>query len=692
MEQDFLFEIGTEELPASFVAKALAAMPELVTKLFADARLSHGAIRTLGTPRRLALYVDALATEQRDVSELVSGPSKSVAFDASGALTKAGEAFVKKLNATAADVQTVTTPKGEYIAVKREEKGQAARSVLPELLTKLCATIPFQKSMRWGAGDVAFGRPVHWLVALHGTTVIPTTFAAATAGRATKGHRFLAPGFVDVATPDAYVATLKSAHVFVDPKARLDAMHAALHKAAAEAGGTLIEDPFLMEECLSLVEEPHVVIGGFEETYLDLPDEVIVAVMRGHQRYFAVKNPATGRLLPKYLTVVNTANDPVTIRRGNDRVLRARLADARFFVDEDRKVSLSDRAMKLSGVVFQAKLGTVAEKVSRVGALADHLAGATEGAVNRASAREAASLSKADLVSYIVGEFPELQGIMGRYYALAEKLDPQISDAIRDHYLPKSASDAVPTAPLSAIVALADRFDTLVGCFGIGLVPTGSADPFALRRAALAIVRIALEGPLDVDVKTSLAHAHTLFVGKNLQPAADVVAKLDDFFRARLKAFFGERGAADVVDACLAAWNGSSVRDLEKRIKAVEAFRALAEFDSLATAFKRSYNISKDTAPGVIDASLLKDDAEKLLAERFGQLRSKVESSIASGDYEPALMMVAKDLKEPIDRFFETVFVMVDDEAVRTNRLRLLRAIADTLNSVAHFHLLGTAA
>jgi glycyl-tRNA synthetase beta chain len=689
MGRTLLLEIGTEELPASFVARALEALPELCAKLLGAARITHGAMRALGTPRRLALSIADVADAQADVDELVMGPPKSVAIDASGALTKAGEAFAKKLGKALSEVDVVETPKGPYVAVRRVEQGRAAAEVLPELLARLCTQVPFQKSMRWGAGDVAFGRPVQWLVALHGDVVVPFSFAGVESGRETLGHRFLAPAPRAVPVAEAWLDVLREAHVLADPDERRTRMHDALLARAGELGGELIEDAFLLDECLSLVEEPHIVAGGFEAAYLSLPEEVIVAVMRGHQRYFAVRDPQSKALLPRYLTVANTANDPVRIARGNDRVLRARLADARFFVDEDRKVTLAERALKLSGVVFQNKLGTVAEKVQRVSALAESLA--PEG-IAQATVALAAQLAKADLVSLIVGEFPELQGLMGRYYALAEGIDPIVADAIRDHYLPKGAGDAVPVAAVAALVAVADRLDTLVGCFGIGLVPSGSADPFALRRAALGVVRIALEGPMDVDLRASLTRAAEGYARqeKRLAPASETLAKLDTFFRARLEAFYGERYPTDVVAAVLAAWDGGSLRDLDARLRALGELRLLPQFGSLSVAFKRAYNIAKDVPDAPIDDALLEEPAERALAERFAAVRPAIDAAISAGHYALALGLVASELRGPIDTFFESVFVMVERETLKQNRLRLLGAIARTVNRVAHFHLLVT--
>lgn len=688
MTAHLLLEIGTEELPASFVAKALEALPGILTQLLDHARIGHGAATAYGTPRRLAVIVRDVEDRQTDLEQEVLGPPKAAAFEADGTPKKAAEGFAKKNGVGLDALRIVKTDKGEYAAVTRRETGRPASEVLPAILAEACAKIPFQKSMRWGQGDVAFGRPVHWIVALHGKHPIATQFANVASGTRTRGHRFLAPREIEVPESGAYLEVLREAHVLADEAERRRVMIERLDAKARELGGEVVPDDFLVGENASLVEEPHVIAGSFEEAFLALPDEVIVAVMRGHQRYFAVKAEGADRLMPRYLAVVNTALDPVTIARGNDRVLRARLADARFFVETDRQTTLEDRVPRLGGVVFQAKLGTVLEKTTRVGELAAVLAGDARG-------KQAAPLAKADLVSLIVGEFPELQGVMGRWYAQKEGVDPEIADAIRDHYLPKSATDAVPSAPLSAALAVADRADTLVGTFGIGITPTGGADPFALRRAALAIARIALEGPIDVDLRATLADAWGFYEGqgKKLAPQADVLAKLDEFFRTRLRGLLSEQQGhpVDLVDACLGAWEGRSIRDLAARVRALAELRKLPAYEALAVAFKRAYNIAKDAPAGDPDPALFDHEAERALAARFSEIRSRIEGATEAGDYVGALTLVASELREPIDRFFDQVFVMVDDARVRENRLRLLGAIARTMTRIAHFHLLGGA-
>ena len=487
MSATFLLEIGVEELPSSFVASALDAMPGLLERELEGARLAHGEVTALGTPRRLSLLVEELADRQADLSEKVSGPPKGAAFEADGTPKKAAIGFAKKLGLAVEDLTVEATDKGEYVFGRREETGAPAAEVLPALLARLFGKIPFPKSMRWGEGDIAFGRPVHWVVCLHGDAVVAAELAGVAAGRASRGHRFLAPDAFELSSADAYVDRLREARVLVDTDERRRAMLERLEAAADEVGGVIVDDEFLVEENLSMVEEPHVICGSFDEPFLALPDQVTIGVMRDHQRYFALRDER-GTLLPRYLAVVNTDRSPAIITKGNDRVLRARLADARFFVDEDLGRGLEAMVPALDQVVFQAKLGTVGDRARRF----------AEAVGDDATAREAARLCKADLVSLTVGEFPELQGQMGRFFAERAGLDAEVARGIEEHYLPRKAEDDLPSTESSARLAIAVRADLLVGCFGLGLKPKGSNDPFALRRAMLGLIHIALDptGPI----------------------------------------------------------------------------------------------------------------------------------------------------------------------------------------------------
>ena len=691
MAAEFLLEIGTEELPSSFVRQGLSTLAAAADDLLRQVRLATDTLElsTMGTPRRLALRVRGLAGAQPDRRETVLGPPWAAAFDADGAPKKAAIGFAKKHGVAVEELRKHTTDKGDYVGVDVHEIGRPAPEVLADVLPKIAARITFPKSMRWGDGDIAFGRPIHWVVSLLDDEVVDFEFAGVGAGRTTRGHRFLAPAPFELADARGYETALAAAHVLVDVEARKQAMLDALEQSATSLGGVLEPDAFLADECVSLVEEPSVVAGSFDHAFLALPDEVVIAVMRDHQRYFAVRASEDGALLPSYLNVVNTAQDPDTIAKGNDRVLRARLADARFFVEEDRKSPLVERLTKLESVVFQSKLGTMGAKVRRIENIARALAGRVDG--DAEASAQAAKLCKADLETLIVYEFPELQGEMGRWYALREGLDPVVADAIRDHYRPQGADDSVPEEIVGAIVAVADRIDTLVGCFGIGLVPTGSTDPFALRRAALGIIRIALEGPIDVDLRELVEHAHAGYESAAaLASLEETDDSLDDFFRGRLRALMREQYAGDVVDACIGAWDGSSVRDLRTRIESVSEVRASPEFEALATAFKRAHNITKESDRGAVDPGLLEPGAERELAERFTSIRDPIRQATRERRYADALKLVAKELRVPIDRFFDEVFVMVDERDVRENRLRLLGEIADTVNAIAHFHQLAT--
>ncbi|MFW2390738.1 MAG: glycine--tRNA ligase subunit beta, partial [Polyangiales bacterium] len=611
------------------------------------------------------------------------------AFGADGSPKKAATGVAKKHGVEVGALSRQATEKGVYVSVRVHETGKPTSEVLAEILPTLCQRISFPKSMRWGPGEIAFGRPIHWIVSLLGADVIGFEFAGIQAGRETRGHRFLAPASFDLDEAARYERALEGARVIVDIDRRKRRMMDGLLASAKSLGGVLEPDAFLADECVSLVEEPFSVPGSFDESFLELPDTVVISVMRDHQRYFAVRASEGGALLPSYLNVVNTAEDPETIAKGNDRVLRARLADARFFVEEDRKAPLANRLSKLESVVFQSKLGTMGAKVRRLQANARALAercGADPNACD-----EAARLCKADLETLIVYEFPELQGEMGRWYALREGMDAAVADAIRDHYRPQGADDGVPGQAVGAVVAIADRIDTLVGCFGIGLVPSGSADPFALRRAALGIIRIALEGPIDVDLRWLVDQGYEAYTGDaKLAPADELRGSLDAFFRGRIRAMLKDSYGGDVVDACLGAWDGTSVRDLRSRIEAVSELGNEPEFEALAVAFKRAFNITKESGRGPFDSKLLEAGAETALAERFGTVRDQIRTATGERRYGDALKLVAKELGAPIDRYFEEVFVMVDDAKVRENRLRLLGEIADAVNGIAHFHQLGT--
>jgi len=683
---DLLLEIGVEELPASFVEGALRALPELAQKRLGDLRLTYTSMHAYGTPRRLALLVRGLATRQPDLDEEVTGPPVKAAFK-DGVPTKAAEAFAAKLGCAVADLRRVETPKGEYLAGTRREAGQPAVALLPAALVQITLAIPFRKSMRWGAGETAFGRPIQWLVALLGEAVIDLEIAGIKSHRASRGHRFLAGHAVQIPSATAYLDVLRAAHVLADPAERARIMRERLDAAAKAAGGHLIEDDFLVHENLSLVEEPHVITGGYGDEFLELPERVILEVAKGHQRYFGIR-AADGTLLPRYLSVVNTALAPDNIRRGNDRVMRARLADARFFYREDLKHPLADRRQKLAGIVFQKRLGTVLGKAERIERLARELGLLLQlPEATLMAAAGGAHLAKCDLVSLMVGELPELEGEMGRAYALAQGVSPDVADVIKTHYMPRGAADATAPTDAGALVAIADRLDTLVGCFAVGLVPTGAADPYGLRRACLGVLRTVLDRAFDLRLPDAFRAAYDGYAGVKLDLGKDeLVAKLGEFFADRLRGLLSDKLPGDAVRAAL----GASVRplDVQARATAIAALDPQTRAD-VGEVFKRATNIAGKAPPGdPMPPAADAHPSESALFKAFGILREQLRELVAQGAYKEAFVKVTV-LVPVLHQYFVDVMVMVEDPALRDNRLRLMRAISETCGELAKLELLG---
>ncbi len=704
-----LLEIGVEELPASFVDAALSALPELTEAKLAEARLGHGAIRALATPRRLAVLVADVATRQADVDEEVVGPPEAAAYK-DGKPTRAAEAFANKLGVPVASLIIADKPAegrqkaGRYATGRRVENGVAATEVLGKLLTELSLAIPFRKSMRWGAGATAFGRPVQWLVALLGGDPIDLTFAGIRSGRATRGHRFLAPEPFDIADAAEYVEALRGRHVIVDRAEREATMMAKVAAAARAVGGTHDPAAILVSENTSLVEDPYVVTGSFDPTFLVLPSSVIRAVARGHQRYFCVEK-GEDELLPHYITVVNTALDVATIARGNDRVMRARLSDAIFFFEEDKKAKLEDKVEKLQGVVFHNKLGTVREKVRRIERLAKTVA-AELGVADAALAEvlRAAHLCKFDLVALMVGEFPELQGEMGRAYARHAGESEAVADAVRDHYRPAFATDAVAPTDVSAAVALADRLDTLAGCFGVGLEPSGAADPYALRRACIAVLRTLLDkGVVDaryanLDLLELLDEARDGYTVHLDKDAATTLHALAVFFTERLRGLIATATSSVVADAVVDSSASPTAAEALVRhpVYALARARALHAVVGEAqpwlgqakTVAKRLSGISKQSAPVLHpasdfekpdDAAIVKvvEDVDRLTRELHDE--ASVRRALAA----------AGELARRVDAIFVSTLVNDPADSKTPARLELLSFGAQCMLRIADFSRLG---
>jgi glycyl-tRNA synthetase beta chain len=678
-----LFEIGTEEMPAGSVMPSLEFLARELARRAGAERLEHGAIEPFATPRRLALRVSDVAARTPDVEETRLGPAARVAFDGTGQPTKAALGFARGQGLEVDELVRVITEKGEYVAARRVEPGRPAAEVLARLLGELVAAIPWPKPMRWGWSAEAWGRPVHWLVALLEGEVLRVEFAGVAAGRTTYGHRFEHPGGLELAGPDDYEAALREAQVWVSVAERREEIWRRVQEVAAPDSAVL--DEGLLDEVTQLVEQPLAAVGTFDEAYLELPREVLVSEMRAHQRYFAVEG-AGGRLVNRFVVVYNTrVRDVSVVVHGNRRVLAARLADGRFFLRRDQARPLHERVPDLARVVFMTGLGTLRDKVERVERLAETVAGwLFPDAV--ALARRAAHLCKADLTTEMVGEFPELQGVMGREYARHDGEDEAVAVALAEHYQPRGATDAPPLTPAGICVALADRADTLAGCFALGLVPSGTADPYGLRRAALGILRTALEHGLVFSLR-ALLEAALEGVAKVVAgvDGAATAAALEDFVGRRLKGLLlaGEGGGTtpDVVDAVLAT-GLDDIGAAAAKVRALASMRQREDFEPLAAAFKRVTNILKETPQGAVDAALFAEEAEGELWSAYREVRTKVEGELTGRDYAAAVATLL-GLKRPVDRFFDDVLVMDGDPAVRNNRLAMLRDLKALFEQLA---------
>jgi len=700
MSADLLFEIGCEEIPAKMLARQLVELPKLVEDRLAAARLVHAGVRSLGTPRRLAVIVKQLAERQPDLNEEVVGPPVSAAFAADGSVTKAGQGFAAKngVDASALAKKEVPGKKGLYAVAMRSVVGQDTRGLLPALLADVAKSIAWPKSQRWGWSEYTFVRPVQWLVALFGGEVVPVVWADQTAGRVSRGHRFLAPGGVEIASSDRYIEALEAAHVIVDPEARRTLVTAELARLERETKLRVRSDDGLLGEVIHLGEFMVGVSGEFDPSFLDVPEEIIVTAMRNHQRYFAMED-AAGKLANRFATMMATVvKDPVVVQKGNERVLAARLSDAKFFFAEDKKRgSFDDWNDKLTRVVFQAKLGdaakTIGHKVQRIESIATRLASHID-FPDMGLVRSAANLCKADLASSAVGEFPELQGVMGRHYARHFGHPAEVAIAIDEHWWPKGQGAALPTTPVGALIALADRMDTIVGCFAVGLEPTGSADPFGLRRAAIGIWQILLARPEWASLWTPLFDAarHAL-EGQRVSLAAAKVTAVEEFFRQRLRGIFVDQDlAAQDADAALA-------QDFRDPTDARARAQAIARIPKEAReVFKRVANILDDAkakhltpATKVDPALFAKDRAveQNLHAAIVAAQQREVEPR-RTRDYAAVLDSLVQ-LQPIVAAFFDKggVMVMDPDPELRDNRLALLHWLITPYMAIADFRLLG---
>ncbi|NJD32497.1 MAG: glycine--tRNA ligase subunit beta [Gammaproteobacteria bacterium] len=675
--RDFLVEIGTEELPPKSLLTLAAAFADGIAKGLKDAGLEHGAVERYATPRRLAVRVRRLADQQPDRAIEKRGPPLKAAFDAQGAPTQAALAFARGCGVEVSALERLETPKGVWLVHRGTEAGARTVSLLPGIVQASLDALPIAKRMRWGAGEAEFVRPVHWVLMLFGREEVPCEVLGVRAGTVTYGHRFMAPRAINISSPAAYVPALhKRGRVMADIHERREAIRQGVTVTAQRLNGVAVIDDALLDEVTALVEWPVPLAGRFDAQFLELPPEVPIATMQDHQRYFPVRD-AQGRLMPWFVTVANIeSSDPAQVVAGNERVVRPRLSDAAFFWASDRQHRLEARCEPLKRVTFQTQLGSLHDKTERVRRLARSVAESIGG--DPSLADRAAQLSKCDLLTAMVGEFPELQGLMGRYYARHDGEPAEVCEALREQYLPRFAGDDTPATRTGMAVAIADKLDTIVGIFATGQKPTGTRDPFGLRRAALGLLRTAVERRLDLDLDRLIGEALAALPFAAQESAA---REIYDYIFERLRAYYLEGDAefsitTEMFDAVLATRPVSPL-DFDSRLRALAGFLRLPDSQSLAAANKRIANILRKAAEPVresVDDDLLRDPAEQILAEQIDAVGRLVEPMFAARQYTEALQKLAV-LRKAVDDFFDSVMVMAEDPALRANRLALLRRL-----------------
>jgi glycyl-tRNA synthetase beta chain len=702
---DFLFEIGCEEIPAGMLPGAARELQVILEKYLTTYNLKEKSpVEVYGAPRRLTALCSNLRVKQPDETKEVTGPPKSVSFDASGRPTRAAESFAEKMNIPVSMLSVISTPKGEYLAAKQVLLGRTAREILEEVLPRAVAEIPWQRSMYWtGAEGLRFIRPIRWVVALLDGRPLKFSLGDAVAGNQSVGHRFLGKAKIPLAGARDYVQKLRANFVLVRPEDRKQKIEGELRKLASGKGLRIHEDAHLMNLVTYLNEYPSGILGAFDPAFLELPDEILVTVMRDHQKYFALERK-DGKLAPNFLAVINLDKDKAGhIRAGHERVLRARFADARFFWDADQKCRLADYLPKLGAVTYQEKLGSYGEKVERVRELARWLSeqwfasGISKASVGAAD--RAAELCKCDLVTEMVREFTELQGIVGGLYAKSQGEPEEVAWAVYDHYRPAGLEDSIPRNITGQAVALADKFDSLVGCFAVGLVPSGSSDPFALRRAAAGIVKILIETRLPLSLPLAISRASRSFgsSARKISVSLQVEKQVLEFLLDRARFVLKERGslAYDEINAALAA-GGDDLVDAIHRMEAIKAIRKTKNFEPLAVSFKRIRKILEKAGPeagwklSAVRSDLFKEEAERELHARAASAMKEVEQHKRAVQYREALQEIAK-LRPVVDRFFDDVMVMAEEEQVRKNRLTLLHGLLSQFSTIADFSEIVTA-
>jgi len=685
---DFLFELGTEELPSGSLCSMVTALEQEIVAGLAGKGLAHGEVRRFATPRRLAVTIKNVALEADDETIEVAGPPLASAKTESGEWTPAALGFAKKQGVSAEDLIEIDDPKGPRLGLRRIQKGAVAASVLPDIISAAVAAIPVAKRMRWGRERHEFLRPVQWLVALLGEEVLPVSLFGLNSDNRSRGHRFHHAEPVVITNPHGYEQALSAAFVIADFDERKAVVEKQVREVAQALGATAVIEDDLLEEVTGLVEWPVALSGSFDPAFLEVPSAAVISSMKEHQKYFHLLDKA-GELLPLFITVSNiTSHTPTSVVTGNEKVIRPRLSDAAFFFNTDKKTPLIDRETKLETVIFQQKLGSLADKTRRVVALSGWLADTLS--ADRKVAERGAALSKCDLVSDMVLEFPDLQGIAGGHYARHDGEPEQVAACIEQHYWPKFSGDNLPQSPEATCVALADRLDTLVGIFGIGQVPTGSKDPFALRRASLAVIRMLLSLDVDIDLGELIAESAATYPPDTLEP--DASTTLISYILERLRAWYEDQSISVDTLRAVTVTGITRLTEIDRRVQALHQFSSTEAAVTLSAANKRVANIlskTEDDFRGPPKEDQLSEPEEKQLFAALNQADLSAQPKISAGDYAGALEVLSV-LREPVDLFFENVMVNVEDPEIRANRLRLLGALRDSFIRVGDIALLSS--
>jgi len=690
--ETLLIEIGTEEIPAGYIRPALEGFSALLLQGLDQSRIEHGDVRRFGTPRRLALAVEGVAARQKPLVTEVLGPPERIGLDADGNFTVAARKFAEKIGVALGRVNVTQTPKGSYLSARKTERGQATRTLLALDLPRIILAIPFPKTMKWGELKMSFARPIHSILALLGDRVVSFQLGNVRSGRYTFGHRFVGPARIRLSDPHEYLNALRSGGVMADMAERRALLEKEIQRAAAAGGGAVLPDADLIDIVTNLVEFPAAVLGRFDDKFLELPGEILITAMREHQKYFAVVD-GHRRLMPCFVAVNNTpAKDIGLVAKGHERVLRARLSDARFFFESDLKESPDAWVEKLRGVLFQAELGTVHAKVLRLVRLVDFLADQNgEDAHSREQMQRAAFLCKADLVSHVVGEFPKLQGVMGKVYARRAGESESVAAAIAEHYQPTYSGGPLPESNAGALLGIADKIDTICGCFQVGLIPTGASDPYALRRQGIGIIQIMLARDLHLPLQCLIEKSLELFADRRAADGAPTVVRVTAFLRDRIAHMLSEEGFAKDVIAAVVSVSVEDVPNVWERVRALQLLKSEPDFEPLAIAFKRVVNIIKQAgrssanpAGAAVDPELFEHACEGALYAAYQEVKAKVREDLSRGNFRAALLEIAS-LRSAVDAFFDGVLVMAEEKRLRANRLALLGQIDALFGEFADF-------